>query len=151
MPNYGQFTSSTFKSRFDGKQRDKARRNFERSDGHWKGEITRDGNIIPDYQAHIFNLSIDAKEVKEYVSHPDQALESGDIVDYTDGYKYLVIRQDRHGDVSNFGKLTRMNSTVKFRKPDGKVIEMSYALEGYGIGAQDENNKIPSSRVRKIL
>ncbi len=151
MPNYGQHTSSNYKERFDSKQRTRLARLWERSDGFAKVGVIRNGNDIGEYEIHMFNLGIEGKTVMEFVAHPLQPIERGDIlIDGRDNIKYLVWRHDKHKNVNDFGKLQPMFNVIKYRKGQ-EVVSIPYFIESYGIGTQDPTERIPLPSNRKML
>ncbi len=148
-PDYGS-EKTNYKERFDAKQVKRARRNFKRSDGYKRINVIRNGVDLGLIDIHIFNIGIEGRSLKEFVSHPDQHILYGDIIVMEDFRQYLVYRQDWHEGVNTFGKIEYMLDSFKFIDK-GEVVNIPYFVESYGLGSQDPTNRIPVSKNRKVI
>lgn len=151
MPNYGKYDGMDYKDRFKKRQTDYIDRVFSRSDGYDEVSIIRrNGDIDIDIPIHIFTTKSDGE--RKYVCHPSNPVYKGDIIDYVDGYKYLVVEQDNHSTVNVFGKCRRMEETISWKDSFGNVHTHSYyIITTGGVGMQDENNRVPLSDTRKQI
>lgn len=154
MPNYGQYgENSTWKGRFNYKQINFLKRNFDKSDGYctvtwYKSDFTE----VEDIPVHIFNSTLDIKKgIKKFACHPDYPFNQGDVIDYIDGYKYLVTSKDEHESVQAFGKITRTHESISWKDGNGNIKTYHYASESSGIGGQDTNIQVPLSNSKKVL
>lgn len=150
IPNYGQFTNSSYKKRFDKRQSEKIQRSFERSDGYHKAQVIRSGKNIGDFDIHLFNLGIEGRTLKEFVSHPNQHILSGDIIKLSTGRDFLVYRQDEHEGINTFGKVELIDGNLRY-KVGTDIVDIPFFVEGYGLGSQDPNTRIPLASNRKLL
>lgn len=144
MPNYGQYGNSpTWKTRFDTRQANTLRRNFEKSDGYCKVDvITPDLTSMEDVEAHIFNTSIRSIGVKQLACHPDFPLPQGSIISYIDDKKYVCMDIDSHQSIQAFGRIYLANSVLKWIDDLG-VVNEAYAVDNMSLGAQDFARQVP--------
>lgn len=151
MSVYNKTNTGGFRNRFVDTQSKFISRNFSKSDGFGEYFITRDGTVLAEKSPiQIFTTKTTGE--KHFYAHPDHPITKGDIIDYTDdGYKYLVYEKDNHSTVNDFGKLVRMEQTIKWRDSNDVVHEINYFMPKSGIGSQDSNYQIPLSESRKQL
>lgn len=150
MPNYGKYDTMDYKERFVKRQTDYIDRMFSRSDGYSKvGLIRRDLTTESDMPIHMFTTKSDGE--RKFVCHPEYPIYKGDIIDYVDGFKYLVTEQENHSTVENFGKAQKMEESISWKDSSGIVHTHSYYIIKGEIGTQDDNLRVPLSETRKQL
>lgn len=151
MSVYNKTGTGGFRNRFVDTQKKFISRNFDKSDGFGEYYITRDGSILTEKTPiQIFTTKTTGE--KHFYAHPDYPITKGDIVDYTDdGHNYLVYEKDNHTTVNDYGKLVRMEQTIKWKDLNNNVHEISYFIPKASSGAQDNNFQIPVSESKKQL
>lgn len=150
MPNYGKYDTMDYKERFIKRQTDFVSRMFARSDGYSEvGLIRRDLTTESNMPIHMFTTKSDGE--RKFVCHPEYPIYKGDIIDYVDGFKYLVTEQETHSTVDNFGKAQKMEETISWKDSAGVTHTHSYYIIKGGIGTQDDNLRVPLSETRKQL
>lgn len=150
MPNYGKYDGMNYKDRFKKRQTDYIDRVFSRSDGYDEVNIIRrDGNVNNNIPIHMFTTKSDGE--RKYVCHPSNPVYKGDLIDYVDGYKYLVVEQDNHSTVNVFGKCKRMEESISWKDSVGNLYTHNYYIVNSGVGMQDDNNRVPLSDTRKQI
>jgi hypothetical protein len=151
MPNYGQYSDLSYKTRFDTRQADKISRNFDKSDAYYKVTTTSPSLVVSaNVPIHIYNPNVSGKRQKQYACHPDYPIDEGCVIDYVDGKKYLAVTQDKHQSIQVFGKLYHMNVVVKW-KDANNVIQTHYGHMTEGLGIQDEDNQVPLTQGKRSI
>lgn len=150
MPNYGKYDGMDYKERFKKRQTDYIDRVFARSDGYDEVSIIRrNGDVDEDTPIHMFTTKSDGE--RKYVCHPSNPVHKGDIIDYVDGYEYLVIEQDNHSTVNVFGKCRRMEESISWKDSVGNIYTHNFYIVNGGVGSQDDNDRVPLSDTRKQI
>ena len=150
MTNYGKYDGMDYKERFKKRQTDYIDRVFARSDGYDEVNIIRrNGDVDEDIPIHMFTTKSDGE--RKYVCHPSNPVYKGDIIDYVDGYKYLVVEQDNHSTVNVFGKCRRMEESISWKDSVGNVYTHNFYIVNSGVGSQDDNDRVPLSDTRKQI
>ena len=150
MPNYGKYDGMDYKERFKKRQTDYIDRIFARSDGYDEVSIIRrNGDVDEDTPIHMFTTKSDGE--RKYVCHPSNPVYKGDIIDYVDGYKYLVVEQDNHSTVNVFGKCRRMEESISWKDSVGNIYTHNFYIVNGGVGSQDDNDRVPLSDTRKQI
>lgn len=150
MPNYGKYDTMDYKERFVKRQTDYVSRMFARSDGYSEVElIRRDGTTELDMPIHMFTTKSIGE--RKYVCHPSYPIYKGDIIDYVDGFKYLVTEQDNHSSVDNFGKAQKMEESISWKDSTGLVHTHDYYILTGKAGIQDDNYRVPLSDTKRQI
>ena len=150
MPNYGKYDGMDYKERFKKRQTDYIDRIFARSDGYDEVNIIRrNGDVDEDTPIHMFTTKSDGE--RKYVCHPSNPVYKGDIIDYVDGYEYLVVEQDNHSTVNVFGKCRRMEESISWKDSVGNIYTHNFYIVNGGVGSQDDNDRVPLSDTRKQI
>jgi hypothetical protein len=123
-------------------------RNFHKSDGFGEYNVIRNGVTLDSpIPMNIFTTTSDG--VRKFYSHPDNPIYKGDIIDYTDdGFKYLVFEQDQHTTVNTFGKIAKLEYSLKWRDENNLIHETPFFIPRPNIGMQDQNSQLPLTRAR---
>lgn len=150
MPNYGKYDTMDYKERFVKRQTDYIDRMFSRSDGYSKvGLIRRDLTTESNMPIHMFTTKSDGE--RKFVCHPEYPIYKGDIIDYVDGFKYLVTEQENHSTVENFGKAQKMEESISWKDITGTVRSCNFYMVKGGMGSQDDSLRLPFSDTRKQI
>lgn len=150
MPNYGQYgNDSTFKSRFDYRQKNHMIRNFDKSDGYCKVSVISPSLVTTaNVEAHIFNTSTKSIGVKQLGCHPNQPLVQGTVISYIDGKKYICADMDSHQSIQSFGRIYLMNTVLKWVDDTG-VVRTEYGVDNESLGQQDTARQVVQTDGKK--
>ena len=148
MSVYNQSNTGGYKKRKVETTKGFISRHFDKSDGFGEYTVVRNGipleNPIP---IQIYTTKSDG--TRKFYSHPDNPVYKGDIIDYTDdGFKYLVYEQDQHTTVNTFGKIARLEYSLKWRDENNLIHETPFFIPRPNIGMQDQNSQLPLTRAR---
>jgi hypothetical protein len=80
---------------------------------------------------------------RKFLCHPEHNLNRGDVINYVDGNQYLVIEEQSHFEVNNFGKAMRMTESISWKNSDGNVFTHFYYTPKGSVGTQDSSVSNP--------
>lgn len=148
MSVYNKTNTGGYKNRVVDTTKKFLSRNFHRSDGFGEYNVVRNGITLDDpIPIQVFTTTSDG--VRKFYSHPDNPIYKGDIIDYTDdGFKYLVFQQDQHTTVNTFGKIAKLEYSIKWRDENNAVHETPFFIPRPNVGMQDADGQLPLTRAR---
>jgi len=148
---YNQTGTGGYRDRFETRENKLILRSFDRSEAYGEYYVTIEGVLSTEkYPFHIFTTKSDGE--RKFVLHPNYSIKKGCIIHYTDdGCDYLVVEQDNHSTISDFGKLQKMEDSLLWNDSYGNLHSIPYYIVKNGMGSQDNNYTIPISENRKQI
>jgi len=142
MPVKEKYSGLKYKDRFDSKNKDFLKRNFEKSDAFYSVNLTDlNLDIKTNVPIHIYNFTTKANESKRFMTHPDyNYIDVGYIIHMNDR-NYLITNIENHGGLNKFGMIQECNNILKWKDFNGNVYS-SLAVVDTKRGFGDNNNKI---------
>lgn len=121
---------------------------FKDSDAYREVEkYNQDGTITSNFPIHIWNSSNKMNNYKNFISHPDNPVNYGDVFDLGDD-KVIVIEKNENNRISDDGMVYNCNETLKF-KNDGTVYTQPCYVD-YNTASSTEESEFDSFQSQKI-